>query len=74
MNSNINMVCKSIKVHVMHWTIFLGGLCIMWYFAWLCFVFEKPSHDPSISQSEYEYIIKNQGKQNIEYEVNIPFI
>lgn len=46
----------------------------MWYFAWLCFVFEKPSHDPSISQSEYEYIIKNQGKQNIEYEVNIPFI
>lgn len=51
-----------------------SGLCIMWYFAWLCFVFEKPSHDPSISQSEYEYIIKNQGKQNIEYEnLKVPY-
>ncbi|XP_078333766.1 vesicular glutamate transporter 2-like [Crassostrea virginica] len=51
-----------------------SGLCIIWYFAWLCLVFEKPSHDESISQSEYEYIIKNQGKNNIEYEnLKVPY-
>ncbi|XP_061178058.1 vesicular glutamate transporter 2-like [Saccostrea echinata] len=51
-----------------------SGMCILWYFAWLCFVFEKPSHDTSISQSEFEYIIKNQGKYNIEYEnLKVPY-
>ncbi|XP_055998700.1 vesicular glutamate transporter 2-like isoform X2 [Ostrea edulis] len=51
-----------------------SGMCIIWYFAWLCFVFEKPSHDTSISQSEYEYIVKNQGKYNIEYEnLKVPY-
>ena len=48
-----------------------GGMCILWYMFWLLFVYEKPGHHPFITDEELEYIQEAQGKDTIDYEVNI---
>ncbi|XP_071119923.1 vesicular glutamate transporter 3-like isoform X2 [Mytilus edulis] len=44
-----------------------GGVCIVWYFSWLCLVYEKPSHHTSISDEEYNYLCDAQGSDVIDY-------
>ena len=46
-------------------------MCILWYMFWLLFVYEKPGHHPFITDEELEYIQEAQGKDTIDYEVNI---
>ncbi|CAG2225299.1 SLC17A6_7_8 [Mytilus edulis] len=45
----------------------IRGVCIVWYFSWLCLVYEKPSHHTSISDEEYNYLCDAQGSDVIDY-------
>ncbi|KAH3877308.1 hypothetical protein DPMN_001171 [Dreissena polymorpha] len=53
---------------------FFGGLCILWWFLWAFFAYEKPSHHADISDSEFEFMTQSQGDDIIDYEnVKIPW-
>lgn len=51
-----------------------GGACIVWYVIWMCLIFEKPSHDPYISDSELDFLNTSQGDSSLDYEnMKIPW-
>ncbi|KAL5006296.1 hypothetical protein ScPMuIL_015102 [Solemya velum] len=45
-----------------------GGVCILWYMFWVFLAFEKPSHHPSINESELQFLDNAQGDDVIEYQ------
>lgn len=68
--AQIILVFKLLITYLNPEYVFSGGVCIVWYFSWLCLVYEKPSHHTSISDEEYNYLCDAQGSDVIDYVVS----
>ena len=48
-----------------------GGLSLIWYFLWLCFVYDSPKLHPRISRQERDFIYSSMGVTHSSYQSKI---